>query len=96
MKLKLAGGARSWKCASSSGASTGLSGAHLKAIERSVDTSIAAGRAVYGMLAVVAAFEADVRGDRHLPALTALADDRELRLAMSAPVLQSVRGPAVR
>ena len=36
-------------------------GAHLKVIEQSVDTSTAAGRAFYGMLAVFAAFETDVR-----------------------------------
>ena len=35
-------------------------GAYLKVIEQSVDTSTAAGRAFYGMLAVFAAFETDV------------------------------------
>src|SRR5262245_55760917 len=35
--------------------------AHLKVIKQSVDTSTAAGRAFYGMLAVFAAFEKDVR-----------------------------------
>src|SRR5262245_38571404 len=39
-------------------------GAHLKVIEQSVDTSTAAGRAVYGMLAVFAPFETDVRRER--------------------------------
>ena len=41
-------------------------GAHLKVIEQSVDTSTAAGRAFYGMLAVFAAFETDVRRERQL------------------------------
>jgi DNA invertase Pin-like site-specific DNA recombinase len=41
-------------------------GAHLKVIEQSVDTSSAAGRAFYGMLAVFAAFETDVRRERQL------------------------------
>jgi DNA invertase Pin-like site-specific DNA recombinase len=41
-------------------------GAHLQVIEQSVDTSTAAGRAFYGMLAVFAAFETDVRRERQL------------------------------
>jgi DNA invertase Pin-like site-specific DNA recombinase len=41
-------------------------GAHLKVIEQSVDTSTAGGRAFYGMLAVFAAFETDVRRERQL------------------------------
>ena len=41
-------------------------GAHLKVIEQSVDTSSAAGRTFYGMLAVFAAFETDVRRERQL------------------------------
>src|SRR5262245_16811062 len=41
-------------------------GAHLKVVEQSVDTSSAAGRAFYGMLAVFAAFETDVRRERQL------------------------------
>jgi DNA invertase Pin-like site-specific DNA recombinase len=41
-------------------------GAHLKVIEQGVDTSSAAGRAFYGMLAVFAAFETDVRRERQL------------------------------
>ena len=41
-------------------------GAHLKVIEQSVDTSTATGRAFYGMLAVFAAFETDVRRERQL------------------------------
>jgi DNA invertase Pin-like site-specific DNA recombinase len=41
-------------------------GAYLKVIEQSVDTSTAAGRAFYGMLAVFAAFETDVRRERQL------------------------------
>ena len=41
-------------------------GAHLKVIEQNVDTSSAAGRAFYGMLAVFAAFETDVRRERQL------------------------------
>src|SRR5215813_11649798 len=41
-------------------------GAHLKVIEQNVDTSTAAGRAFYGMLAVFAAFETDVRRERQL------------------------------
>jgi DNA invertase Pin-like site-specific DNA recombinase len=40
--------------------------AHLKVIEQSVDTSTAAGRAFFGMLAVFAAFETDVRRERQL------------------------------
>jgi DNA invertase Pin-like site-specific DNA recombinase len=40
-------------------------GAHLKVIEQSVDTSTAE-RAFYGMLAVFAAFETDVRRERQL------------------------------
>ena len=41
-------------------------GAHLQVIEQSVDTSCAAGRAFFGMLAVFAAFETDVRRERQL------------------------------
>ena len=41
-------------------------GAYLKVIEQSVDTSTPAGRAFYGMLAVFAAFETDVRRERQL------------------------------
>ena len=41
-------------------------GAHLKVLEQSVDTSSAAGRAFYGMLATFAAFETDVRRERQL------------------------------
>ena len=37
---------------------------HLKVMEQRVDTSSAAGRAFYGMLAVLAAFETDVRRER--------------------------------
>ena len=40
--------------------------AHLKVIEQNVDTSTAAGRAFFGMLAVFAAFETDVRRERQL------------------------------
>jgi DNA invertase Pin-like site-specific DNA recombinase len=43
-----------------------LAGAHLKVIEQDVDTSTAAGRAFFGMLAVFAAFETDVRRERQL------------------------------
>ncbi len=39
-------------------------GAHLRVIEQSVDTSTSAGRAFFGMLAVFAQFETDVRRDR--------------------------------
>jgi DNA invertase Pin-like site-specific DNA recombinase len=39
-------------------------GAHLKVLEQGVDTSNAAGRAFFGMLAVFAAFETDVRRER--------------------------------
>ena len=39
-------------------------GAHLKVIEQSVDTATSAGRAFFGMLAVFAQFETDVRRDR--------------------------------
>jgi DNA invertase Pin-like site-specific DNA recombinase len=43
-----------------------LAGAHLKVLEQSVDTSSAAGRAFFGMLATFAAFETDVRLERQL------------------------------
>lgn len=39
-------------------------GAHLRVLEQGVDTSNAAGRAFFGMLAVFAAFETDVRRER--------------------------------
>jgi DNA invertase Pin-like site-specific DNA recombinase len=39
-------------------------GAHLKVLEQNVDTSNSAGRAFFGMLAVFAAFETDVRRER--------------------------------
>ncbi len=39
-------------------------GAHLKVIEQSVDTGTSAGRAFFGMLAVFAHFETDVRRER--------------------------------
>ncbi len=39
-------------------------GGHLRVIEQSVDTSTSAGRAFFGMLAVFAQFETDVRRDR--------------------------------
>jgi DNA invertase Pin-like site-specific DNA recombinase len=41
-------------------------GAHLKVLEQSVDTSSAAGRAFFGMLATFAAFKTDVRRERQL------------------------------
>ena len=41
-----------------------LSGAHLRVVEQSVDTATSAGRAFFGMLAVFAQFEIDVRRDR--------------------------------
>jgi DNA invertase Pin-like site-specific DNA recombinase len=41
-------------------------GANLKVLEQSVDTSTAAGRAFFGMLAVFAAFETDVRRERQM------------------------------
>jgi DNA invertase Pin-like site-specific DNA recombinase len=40
--------------------------AHLQVLEQNVDTSTAAGRAFFGMLAVFAAFETDVRRERQL------------------------------
>jgi DNA invertase Pin-like site-specific DNA recombinase len=40
------------------------SGANLKVLEQHVDTSTSAGRAFFGMLAVFAAFETDVRRER--------------------------------
>jgi DNA invertase Pin-like site-specific DNA recombinase len=46
-------------------------GAYLKVIEQSVDTSNATGRAFYGMLAVFAAFETDVRRERQLEGVAA-------------------------
>lgn len=39
-------------------------GAHLRVIEQNVDTSTSAGRAFFGMLAVFAQFETDVRRER--------------------------------
>jgi DNA invertase Pin-like site-specific DNA recombinase len=39
-------------------------GVNLKVLEQHVDTSTSAGRAFFGMLAVFAAFETDVRGER--------------------------------
>ena len=39
-------------------------GAHLKVLEQAVDTSTSAGKAFFGMLAVFAAFETDVRRER--------------------------------
>ena len=39
-------------------------GAHLRVVEQSVDTSTSAGRAFFGVLAVFAQFETDVRRDR--------------------------------
>jgi len=41
-------------------------GANLKVLEQNVDTSTAAGRAFFGMLAVFAAFETDVRRERQM------------------------------
>jgi DNA invertase Pin-like site-specific DNA recombinase len=41
-------------------------GADLNVIEQAVDTSTAAGRALFGMLAVFAAFETDVRRERQM------------------------------
>jgi hypothetical protein len=41
-------------------------GANLKVIEQGVDTSTATGRAFFGMLAVFAAYETDVRRERQL------------------------------
>jgi DNA invertase Pin-like site-specific DNA recombinase len=41
-------------------------GANLEVLEQSVDTSTAAGRAFFGMLAVFATFETDVRRERQL------------------------------
>ena len=41
-------------------------GAHLRVIEQSVDTSTSAGRAFFGMLAVFAQFETDVRRERQM------------------------------
>jgi hypothetical protein len=41
-------------------------GANLKVLEQWVDTSTAAGRAFFGMLAVFAAFETDVRRERQM------------------------------
>ena len=41
-------------------------GAHLRVIEQSVDTATSAGRAFFGMLAVFAQFETDVRRERQM------------------------------
>jgi DNA invertase Pin-like site-specific DNA recombinase len=45
-------------------------GANLKVLEQSVDTSTAAGRAFFGMLAVFAAFETDVRRERQMEGIS--------------------------
>ena len=67
-----------------------LSGAHLKVIEQSVDTGTPAGRAFFGILAVFAQFETDVRRERQadgiarrsVPAFTRAASPRISRLAV--------------
>ncbi len=41
-------------------------GAHLRVLEQAVDTSTSAGKAFFGMLAVFAQFETDVRRDRQM------------------------------
>ena len=41
-----------------------VAGAHLRVVEQSVDTATSAGRAFFGMLAVFAQFETDVRRER--------------------------------
>jgi DNA invertase Pin-like site-specific DNA recombinase len=41
-----------------------VAGAHLRVIEQSLDTATSAGRAFFGMLAVFAQFETDVRRER--------------------------------
>ena len=52
-------------------------GAHLKVIEQSVDTSTSAGKAFFGMLAVFAQFETDVRRERQMEGIIkAKADGR--------------------
>jgi DNA invertase Pin-like site-specific DNA recombinase len=48
------------------GRSLDEAGANLIVLEQAVDTSTAAGRAFFGMLAVFAAFETDVRRERQL------------------------------
>lgn len=45
-------------------------GAHLRVIEQSVDTATSAGRAFFGMLAVFAQFETDVRRERQAEGIT--------------------------
>ena len=46
-------------------------GASLRVLEQAVDTSSAAGKAFFGMLAVFAAFETDVRRERQLEGIAA-------------------------
>jgi DNA invertase Pin-like site-specific DNA recombinase len=43
-----------------------IHGANLKVLEQNVNTSTAAGRAFFGMLAVFAAFETEVRRERQM------------------------------
>lgn len=45
-------------------------GAHLRVLEQSVDTATSAGRAFFGMLAVFAQFETDVRRERQAEGIT--------------------------
>lgn len=45
-------------------------GAYLKVLEQSVDTSTSAGRAFFGMLAVFAQFETDVRRERQMEGIS--------------------------
>ena len=45
-------------------------GANLRVIEQSVDTGTSAGRAFFGMLAVFAQFETDVRRERQAEGIT--------------------------
>jgi DNA invertase Pin-like site-specific DNA recombinase len=54
-------------------------GAHLRVIEQSVDTSTAAGKAFFGMLATFAQFETDVRRERQLEGIEAAKKEKRYK-----------------
>ena len=57
-------------------------GAHLRVIEQSVDTSTSAGKAFFGMLAVFAQFETDVRRERQMEGITKAKGEHKYRGAV--------------
>ena len=54
-------------------------GAALRVIEQNVDTSTSSGKAFFGMLAVFAAFETDVRRERQSEGIARAMKGKELR-----------------